>query len=369
MNKQKNNTTVILISAILLSFICGTLGAYMVVASTSTEKIVKNVTTSELVETSISSSVDKIYDATVVVVASSGETEVSTGTGFAYKKDGNYTYIMTNNHVVSNDNYKIDKISIILSNGDIVEAELLGGETYADIAVLKVKNNDKLKIAEIGDSTKVKLGDTIFTVGSPMGKTYSGTVTKGILSGKDRLVEVSFSGSSADYYMKVMQIDAAINPGNSGGPLCNVSGEVIGINSLKLVQDEIEGMGFAIPIEDALKYAETIESGKQIVRPYIGVSMLDVSSSYYLWQNGIQIPDGVTKGVVILEVVSSSPAASAGLQKGDIITKINDKEISGVADFRYELYQHEPKEEITITYLRGGKENTTKVKLTENKQY
>ena len=238
MNKQKNNTTVILISAILLSFICGTLGAYMVVASTSTEKIVKNVTTSELVETSISSSVDKIYDATVVVVASSGETEVSTGTGFAYKKDGNYTYIMTNNHVVSNDNYKIDKISIILSNGDIVEAELLGGETYADIAVLKVKNNDKLKIAEIGDSTKVKLGDTIFTVGSPMGKTYSGTVTKGILSGKDRLVEVSFSGSSADYYMKVMQIDAAINPGNSGGPLCNVSGEVIGINSLKLVQDE-----------------------------------------------------------------------------------------------------------------------------------
>ena len=342
----------------------------MVVASTSTEKIVKNVTTSELVETSISSSVDKIYDATVVVVASSGETEVSTGTGFAYKKDNNYTYIMTNNHVVSNDSYKIDKVSVILSSGDTVEAELLGGETYSDIAVLKVKNNDKLKIAEIGDSTKVKLGDTIFTVGSPMGKTYSGTVTKGILSGKDRLVEVSFSGNSADYYMKVMQIDAAINPGNSGGPLCNVSGEVIGINSLKLVQDEIEGMGFAIPIEDALKYAETIESGKQIVRPYIGVSMLDVSStsSYYLWQNGIQIPDGITKGVVILEVVSSSPAANAGLQKGDIITKINDTEVSGVADFRYELYKHEPKEEITITYLRGGKENTAKVKLTENKQ-
>lgn len=368
MEKNKNNITVVLIVSILLSFICGTLGAYMTIKGTSVSKVVKNITTSELVETSISSSVDKIYDATVVVVASSSGTEVSTGTGFAYKKDKEYTYLMTNNHVISNDSYKIDKITIILSNGEELEATLLGGETYSDIAVLKVKNNDNLSICEKGDSTKVKLGDTVFTVGSPMGKTYSGTVTKGILSGKDRLVEVSFSSNSqADYYMKVLQIDAAINPGNSGGPLCNVSGEVIGINSLKLVQDEIEGMGFAIPIEDAIHYAEIIESGKEIIRPYIGVSMLDVSNSYYLWQSGINIPEGVTKGVVILEVMESSPAANAKMQKGDIITKINDKEISSIAEFRYELYKYEPGEEINITYLREGKSHTAKIKLTENK--
>ena len=364
---NNNNTSMILIISIILSFVCGTLGAYLAVTSTKVEKVVKNITTSELVENSIASSVEKIYDATVLVVASSGGTEVSTGTGFAYKKDKENTYIMTNYHVVANESYKIDSVSIILSNGETVKAEILGGETYSDIAVLKVKTNEKLDICDIGDSTNVKLGDTIFTVGSPMGKTYNGTVTKGILSGKDRLVEVSFSGATSDYYMKVLQIDAAINPGNSGGPLCNVSGEVVGINSLKLVQDEIEGMGFAIPIEDALSYAKIIESGKEIARPFLGISMLDLTNEYYLWQAGITVPENITKGVVILEVVEASPAAEVKLQKGDIVTKLAGNEVGTIAEFRYELYKHNVGDTIEITYLRDGKENTAKVKLIENK--
>lgn len=220
----------------------------------------------------------------------------------------------------------------------------------------------------------MKLGDTVFAVGAPLGDTYSGTVTKGILSGKDRLVEVSLNGTTSDYYMKVLQTDTALNPGNSGGPLCNVNGEVIGVNSLKLTQEtsgtssySVEGMGFAIPIEDALYYAETIEKGGSIKRPYIGVSMLDITNSYYLWQAKITIPDNVKAGVAVVDVESNSPADKAGIKKGDIITKIENDDISSVAKLRYELYKHSPGDKITVTYNRNGKELKTEVTLEESK--
>ena len=138
--------------------------------------------------------------------------------------------------------------------------------------------------------------------------------------------------------MKVVQIDAAVNPGNSGGPLCDVSGNVIGIISLKIVQDEVEGMGFAIPIDDALKYASLLEEGGEISRPYLGIGMLDLSEEYYLWQNRIIIPDGVDEGVAVISVEKNAPAEKAGLKKGDIIVKINDQDVGSLAEFRYELY-------------------------------
>ena len=196
-------------------------------------------------------------------------------------------------------------------------------------------------------------------------KKYSWTVTRGILSGKDRLVAVSFSSSdTSDYYMNVIQTDAAINPGNSGGPLCNANGEVIGITNMKLVDSSVEGMGFAIPIEDALYYAEILETQGKVTRPYIGISMLDITTnSYYLWKANIQIPEGVTEGVVVYSVEENSPASSAGLQKGDIITKMGDEKIESLASFRYQLYKHEAGSEITLTINRNGKEETVKVKL------
>ena len=126
-------------------------------------------------------------------------------------------------------------------------------------------------------------------------------------------------------------------------------------------------MGFAIPIEDALYYAETIERGETVKRPYIGISMLDITDSYYLWQAGISLPKDIESGVAVLEVISSSPAEKAGLQKGDIITKIDDEEITSVAKLRYELYKHSPGEKINITYNRNGKQNKTELTLEESK--
>lgn len=359
-NNGNNNIAVVLIVSILLSFVCGCLGAYLIVSNYTVESVVKNITTSELVETSISTSVDKVYSSTVVIVAYKDGKQVSTGTGFVYKKDNNKAYIMTNNHVIDD----ADEVEVEFNDkSERIDAKILGGEVYSDIAVLSIDAKESGNVVEIGDSESLKLGDTIFTVGSPMGVNYKGTVTKGILSGKERMVEVSLSSSSTDYYMNVLQLDAAVNPGNSGGPLCDVSGKVIGIISLKIVQDEVEGMGFAIPIEDALEYASAIEEGGEIVRPYIGISMLDLTEEYYLWQNRITIPEEVEEGIAILEVVEGSPADKAGLKKGDIVIKLGKTEVGSVADFRYELYKHDVGDKLEATYYRDGKVKTTTIVL------
>lgn len=366
-SKKKNDSSVavVLIFSIFLSFVCGAIGAYLMVSNYTVESVVKNITTSELVETSISTSVDKVYGSTVVIVAYKNGKLVSTGTGFVYKKDNKNAYIMTNNHVIDDaDSVKVE----FNDKSEKIEAKILGGEVYSDIAVLTIDAKEAGDAVEIGKSEDIKLGDTVFTVGSPMGITYKGTITKGIVSGKDRMVEVNLTGNTTDYYMKVIQIDAAVNPGNSGGPLCDVSGNVIGIISLKIVKDEVEGMGFAIPIEDALKYANAIEDGGEIARPYIGISMLDLSEEYYLWQNRITIPDGVDEGIAILEVVSGSPADKAGLKKGDIIVKLGDADVGSLAEFRYELYRHDIGEKVSVTYYRNGKKDSTTITLGKNEQ-
>ena len=365
-NKNKSNEIsipIVIILIVVLSLLSGCLGAYLMLTSLPTTTTNNGITTSaaKLNEpNSISTAVEKIYDSVVVVEVYKDKKLVSTGTGFVYKKENGKAYLMTNNHVISGGK----EIKVLFTDETEVEATIVGNDTYSDIAVLSIKDNDKIVASTMGSSTKSNVGDTVFTVGSPEGSDYAGTVTKGILSAKDRLVEVALSNSeTSDYYMQVLQTDAAINPGNSGGPICNINGEVIGITNMKLVDDTVEGMGFAIPIEDALKVVEILERDGKITRPYIGISMLDLSNSFYLWQAGIYIPDNVKEGVAVYKVESNSPANVAGLQKGDIITKIAGKATKTLAEFRYELYKHSPNEEVEVTYYRNGKEQTTKVTL------
>ena len=361
---MKKNITGCIVSSVVAFFV-GVIGTYLVVVNfnPTTENVIKNIKSVEVVDNSIADAVEKVYDAVVVIEAYNNDTLKSTGTGFVYKKTGGKGYIMTNNHVVDDAN----NVKIIYSNGTTATADILGKETYSDIAVLTVKDDTVLSVVSLGDSTKMRLGDTVFTIGSPLGSEYSGTVTRGILSNKDRLVAVSLtSGSTSDWIMKVLQTDAAINPGNSGGPLLNINGEVIGINSLKLVENEIEGMGFAIPIEDAIYYAEILEKGEKISRPYIGIGMLDISNPYSLRYYGINIDSSVTSGVVITEVEKNSPAYKAGLQKGDVIYQINDEDVNSIAEFRYVLYKSRPGDTITLKYYRGADKKSVNVKLVKN---
>ena len=308
---------------------------------------------------SLAASVEKIYNATVLVNTYDNNEVISTGTGFVYKVDENYGYILTNNHVVEGGK----KVTVIMTNDEEVEGKVLGGDSYLDLAVIQIARNKVTLVANIGKSENMKLGDTVFTVGSPMGYDYRGSVTSGVLSGKDRMVSVSVNSSNNDWVMRVLQIDASINPGNSGGPLLNVNGEVIGICSLKLVDDDIEGMGFAIPIEYAMSHVTTLEQGKSVQWPVLGIEMANVTDSITLYRNRIILDESIKKGVVVISAVDDSGAKAAGLKKGDVIIKFAGKKINDYAYLRYELYQHQAGDVVEVVFIRDGKEKTTKVTL------
>ena len=314
-----------------------------------TETINKN----EVVESAISDSIEQVFDSVVTVKSYYNGKAIGTGSGFVYKVEGNNGYILTNNHVIDYAN----SVEVLLQNGETVSANILGKDSYADLAVLSISKDKVLKVAALGDSDNIYLGETVFTVGSPMGEEYSGSITKGIISAKERTVEAE------DVITKVIQTDAAINPGNSGGPLVSLSGEVIGITSMKLSSEQIEGMGFAIPINDAKLYASYLEKGKEVSRPYLGVSLIDVNDTYKLYYYRLTVDRNIKEGVVVASIDKNSNAAKAGLEVGDVILKINNDKITSISKLRYYLYQYNIGDEVDITYNRQGKENTIKVKL------
>ena len=320
-------------------------------------RVEKSVT---VTDKGIADGIENVYDAVVVVENYQNGKLAGIGSGFIYDKEG---YIMTNHHVVE----KSSELKVVLMSGDTVDGQLIGSDEFADIAVIKIDKDHVTKVATIASSEEAKVGDTVFTIGSPMSSSYSGTVTRGILSGKNRMVEVSVSSSSNDWIMNVMQTDAAINPGNSGGPLCNVSGGVIGINSMKVVQSEVEGIGFAIPIEDALEYANKIVNHIEIKRAYLGISMGDISTSAFnLMRAGISIDKSITSGVIVFDVSSGGPCEKAGIKKGDVVVKIGNTDVNNVAELRYYLYKNNPNDTVDVTVMRGTTTKTFKVTLGES---
>ena len=355
---------IIYIITVILSFFIGIMGTIIVMSSipsipkiekTSNNETTKTVNITE--SNTIKSSIEKIYDAVVLVETYKNNTEIGTGTGFIYKKDEKQGYIITNHHVIEGGN----KYNVILTNGEEVEATLLGSDEYSDIAVLAINQEVVTQIAKLGQSTESEIGDTVFAVGSPLGKEYMGSVTKGILSGKDRTITVTSATTST--MVEVLQTDAAINPGNSGGPLVNINGEVIGVTSMKLVQSEIEGMGFAIPIEIVNSLIDRLENGEKIERPLIGIEMTDVTNTYYLYKQGMTIPQDIENGIVVIKIMENYPAAKAGLKKGDIILSINDIEIKDSTHFKHLLYKYEVGDTIKVKYYRNKKIEETTIVL------
>ena len=347
---------------ILLTFFLGAGAMYVLVnyspaaVQTIVNKSEKEVT---VTDTGIADAVEKLYDAVVVVGSYKNGILSSSGTGFVYEEDNKYAYILTNSHVIDG----ATSIKVKFTNDTIEDVELVGNDSYSDIAVLKVAKDKVIKIAEIGTNENLRVGDTVFAIGAPLDNEYSWTVTRGILSGKDRLVDVSVGNTgSADWVMQVIQTDAAINSGNSGGPLANSNGQVIGVTNMKLVSDGVEGMGFAIPIEDALNYAKQLRENGKIERPFIGISMLDSSDTFNLARYRITL-DTSLEGAVVIETQKGSPAADAKLQMGDVITKIENHEVTSVARLKYYLYKYAPGDKVKITYVRNGKTETVTIKL------
>ena len=310
---------------------------------TNVTRIEKEVS---ITDEGIADAVDKVYDSVVIVKTYRRNQLYATGTGFVYKKTNGIYYLLTNYHVIQDG----DKVEVVFTDNSTEQVTVKGGDKYSDIAVLTYDSTGTRPIAKVGSSIDMRVGDTVFAIGSPLDSSvYSWSVTRGVLSGKDRKVEVSTTNTSAnDWIMQVLQTDAAINSGNSGGPLCNSNGEVIGINNMKLITSGVEGMGFAIPIEEAAAYADAIINGKNITRPTLGITMAENKN-----------------GVLVSEVRANSVAANAGLQKGDVITAINDEKVVNMASLKYALYKYEVGDTVTIHYLRNGKAQTTKMKLTQ----
>lgn len=352
---------VVYITSIILSLFVGVWGTIVVIKyipDNDVKEVVEKTVSIEESDT-IAPAVDKVYDS-VVTVLNYGRSLQATGTGFVYKTDENYGYILTNHHVIS------DARTIEVTNMQevTVEAILLGSDEYADLAVLRVDKDFVLQVATLGDSTESEIGDTVFAIGTPIDVKYYGTVTKGIISGKNRTVNVTLDNGD-DFMMEVLQTNTAINPGNSGGPLVNMQGEVIGINTLKLVEDEIEGMGFAIPIEMATSVLDRLEKGEAIERPLLGISMIDANNQYALFTYKVYLDKDYDKGVVVVDVEENSPAEIAGFKKDDVILKVEGIEIEDNTHFRYVLYKYSIGDTIKIEYERDGRLNTVDVKLTD----
>lgn len=291
-----------------------------------------------------------------------GNGQTGTGSGVIYKKEDGSAFIVTNHHVIEG----ADAIEVVLADETSIKARLRGSDLFTDLAVLEVDSSEVSQVIEMGHSEKVKVGEPVIAIGSPLGLKFSGSVTQGIISGKQRAIPQDFNQDGrADWQAEVIQTDAAINPGNSGGALINMSGQLIGINSMKIAQSAVEGIGFAIPIDAAKPIIEQLEQDGEVTRPYIGVeaqSLNDVPKTE--WQSSLNLPDEVEGGVYILSVVPMSPAGQVGLERLDVITHLDGEPIQDIIGLRKHLYQEKAiGEKMSITYYRNGKKKEAVIEL------
>lgn len=291
--------------------------------------------------------------------------EASTGSGVIYKIEGNKAYIITNHHVVDG----AEKLDITLADGTKKEAKLVGSDIWTDLAVVTVDAKDIKTAITFGDSDVLKQGETVIAIGNPLGLDFYGSVTVGVISGTDRSVPVDLDeDGTEDWESEVLQTDAAINGGNSGGALVNVNGELIGINSMKIADAQVEGLGFAIPINTVIPVIEQLEQNGQVKRPSMGISLMDLTEipSFYQAQT-LVLPEGITTGVVVAEVVKGSAAAEAGMQQYDVIVEMDGQPIENSIDLRQHLYtKTQIGDTLDVKVYRAGKEMKLNLKLKES---
>jgi serine protease Do len=351
-------------------------------SSTKESKETKNISTEALPlqptksasnNNSMVAAIENVTDAVVGVVNiqkqadffsdSVQDQEAGTGSGVIFKKDGNIAYIVTNNHVIEGAN----KVEVSLADGKKVKAEIVGADPLTDLAVLKIPSSHVKKVAVFGDSSQLRIGEQVAAIGNPLGLDLSRTVTEGIVSGKRTM---PISTSEGEWELNVIQTDAAINPGNSGGALINSAGQVVGINSLKISQDGVEGLGFAIPSEDVKPIIEQLMQYGKIKRPYLGVQLVDVSDlSDSVRKEQLQLPSDVTAGAAVTAVEPFSPAADAGIRTKDVIVAINGEKVDSVAALRKYLYTNTKiGERVQIELWRDGSKKTVSLRLSERSQ-
>lgn len=308
-------------------------------------------------ELTIPEIVKKVKPAVVGISSKFSETSVGTGTGIIASSEG---YIVTNAHVVQShsdgSNSVAQQITVVLYDKSEYEAEIIGFDQRTDLAVLKIDTaGKKLVTAEFGDSTKLAEGELAVAIGNPLGFELYGSVTSGIISALDRTITID------EYEMNLIQTDAAINPGNSGGPLLNSCGQVVGINSSKIISDYAEGLGFAIPITSAKKVIDDlIENGYVTGRARIGISGEDVGRSN---AKHYDLPEGV----YVRYIEKNSAAEASGIEVGDIIVAADGKTITTMQELNKIKENFSSGDELSLTVFRDGNNVKITILLGEEK--
>lgn len=289
--------------------------------------------------------------------------ESALGSGVIYKKQDNKAFIITNNHVIQG----AGKLEVVTVNGETHKATLVGADKVTDIAVLSIDDKDISVIAQIGDSSKVRLGETVIAIGNPLG--LGDSLTSGIVSYTDRKIPVSLNQDGVyDWEQDVIQTDAAINEGNSGGALVDLNGKVIGINTMKISDTGVEGLGFAIPANQVMDTVSELMAKGKIARSYLGVYTVDLNNPYVPLaedqRKALNLPAAVKDGVVVLDAVG--PAKDAGLEFNDVITKFDGEPITSTLSLRKYLYNHTKiGDELQVTFYRNGVLKQVGIKLLE----
>ncbi|TMW72034.1 S1C family serine protease [Alteribacter natronophilus] len=320
--------------------------------------------TSEVIE-----AVERVNDAVVGVVNSRGASGglfegggEGTGSGVVYKIEGDRAFIVTNQHVIEN----AEDIDVTLSDGARIPAELVGEDALTDLAVIEVDAEKVGTVAEFGNSDTLRAGEPAIAIGNPL--SFEGSVTLGIISAVERSIPVDTNRDGRpDWNAEVLQTDAAINPGNSGGALVNIEGQVIGINSMKIAQNAVEGIGFAIPTAIAMPVIEDLEQYGEVRRPQLGVfirSLQEIPS--YHWHQTLGLPEDIAGGIYVADTEPGSPAAEAGLREGDVITALDGEEMRDIHDLRKYLFTEKSiGDTVSVTFYREGTEETVEMTLQE----
>lgn len=323
------------------------------------------------VESNTVEAVSKVEEAVVGVIniqqmrgfwtQNSQAVESGTGSGVIFAKQNGKARIITNYHVIKG----ASDVEVSLVKGDRVKGQIIGSDPLTDLAVLEIPAEGVGKIAELGNSSNLQVGEPAIAIGNPLGLHFSRTVTQGIISSLDRSMPIDVNDDGQpDWQLDVIQTDAAINPGNSGGALINMAGQVIGINSLKISQEGIEGLGFAIPINDVKPIIENLIQYGKVKRPYLGIVPKDLQEiSTYHWKETLKLPSTVKEGVVVMEVVDEGKSGK-GLKAYDVIVAMDGQRITNSAGLRKFLYTSKMQEKkVKVDFYREGRPMATSIQL------